>query len=37
MGKSLNREQNLETGQSGVEQVRTTTKVGQHTLELESD
>ena len=37
MGKSLNREQDLETGQSGVEQVRTTTKVGQHTLELESD
>ena len=37
LGKALNREQNLGTGQSGVEQVGTTTKVGQQALELESD
>jgi len=35
LGKALNRGQNLETGQSGVEQVGTTTNVGQHTLELD--
>lgn len=32
LGKALNRAQNLDTGQNGVQQIGTTTKVGQQTL-----
>lgn len=35
LDKALNRAQNLETGQCGVEQFGTSTKVGQHTLEFD--